>query len=81
MKPRIYVLFVSNFDGNCKFIKTEHDSYERNMSLACHLGWMNKIFCTQKGDNYRIGGSTRVVYFLNSRSIKPEVEIWQTYSI
>jgi len=34
MKPRIYVLFVFDLDGECKFIKRKHYSYYRNMFLA-----------------------------------------------
>ena len=49
MKPRIYVLFVLDLDGECKFIKNKQYSYYRNSYvLGCHLGWVNKRLCIQK---------------------------------
>jgi len=40
MKPRIYVLFVFDLDGECKFIKKQkHYSDQRNMfSAATFVG-------------------------------------------
>jgi len=35
---------TTDLDSECKFIKNE-----RKYVLGCHLGWMNRRFCIQKG--------------------------------
>ena len=48
MKPRIYVLFVFDLDGECKFIKNKTLELLKKYVLGCDLGWVNRRFCIRK---------------------------------
>ena len=42
MKPRIYVLFVFDLDGKCKFIKNKTLQLLKKYVFSCHVGWVNR---------------------------------------
>ena len=51
-KPIIYVLFVFDLDGDCKFIKNRTFSWSEKYVPGWHPGWMNRKFCLQKGGSH-----------------------------